>query len=116
MLLDEEGPKVVDFGIAVANGLTRLTRTGMLVGTPGWFAPELLEGQRPTPAADIYGWGALTCFATTGHLPNGDTDMAQLPPGLKVLVEAALDIQPDRRPTAPELLDALTAARCDRRK
>ncbi|WP_243711061.1 serine/threonine protein kinase [Actinomadura sp. KC216] len=58
VLLSPVGPRVIDFGIARALDATgQLTRTGTVIGTPGYIAPELLAGGRPLPAADVFSWG-----------------------------------------------------------
>jgi serine/threonine protein kinase len=56
VILTEAGPKVIDFGIAQALDATSMTRTGMMVGSAGFMAPEQISG-RPGPAADIFVWG-----------------------------------------------------------
>ena len=122
VILAPDGPKVLDFGIARAVDETALTRTGGLVGTPGWIAPEVLRGATPTPAADLFGWGALVAFAATGRPPFGsgsteslayrvldrEPDLAGVPAPLLPLVTAALVKDPLRRPTAEQVVSALT--------
>jgi len=67
ILIDEYGePALTDFGIARVAGGFR-TATGMLTGSPAFTAPEVLEGESPTPAADVYGLGATMFCALTGH-------------------------------------------------
>ena len=58
VLLSPYGPRVIDFGIARALDEAGLTRTGVLLGTPGWMAPEQLVGTGAGPAADVYLWAA----------------------------------------------------------
>src|ERR687887_666583 len=71
VLLASDGPRVVDFGIArsVNSQQSSVTATGMVVGTPGYLAPEQLTGVPLTPAVDIFAWGATMVFAATGHSP-----------------------------------------------
>jgi len=59
------GVKITDFGIAHAAGSAQLTRTGMLVGTPAYLAPERAAGERASPASDLYSLGivAYECLA-----------------------------------------------------
>ncbi len=67
---------VADFGIARAgqDEAARLTQTGGVIGTPAYMAPEQLEGQEVTAAADIYAFGLVVYEMVTGHLPFvGDT-------------------------------------------
>src|SRR5580692_458551 len=70
MLVDGQ-PVVIDFGIAQALDSTRLTMTGMFMGTPGYLSPEVIEGQPSGPAADIHSFGATVAFAATGRPPFG---------------------------------------------
>ena len=66
MLVDGE-PVVIDFGIAQAPDSTRLTMTGMFMGTPGYLAPEVIEGKPSGPAADVHSWAATMAYAATGR-------------------------------------------------
>ncbi|GIF46357.1 serine/threonine protein kinase [Asanoa ferruginea] len=121
VLLSRVGPKVIDFGIARAlDALERLTESGNVVGTPSYMAPEQFRGTTTT-ATDIFSWGAVVTFAAAGRPPFGTGAAYQLmhrilaePPELgtldrplRDLVTRALDKEPDRRPTARELLLAL---------
>ena len=64
-------PVVIDFGIAQALDSTRLTMTGMFMGTPGYLSPEVIEGQQSSRASDVHAWGATVAFAATGRPPFG---------------------------------------------
>jgi serine/threonine protein kinase len=71
VLLGREGVvKLADLGIGIAADNTRITRTGMALGTPAYMAPEQLEGDRPTPAVDIYALGALSFELLSGRKAN----------------------------------------------
>ena len=71
MLVDGT-PVVIDFGIAQALDSTRLTMTGMFMGTPGYLSPEVIEGQpSSTAASDVHAWGATVAFAATARPPFG---------------------------------------------
>ncbi|MFE2481554.1 protein kinase, partial [Streptomyces sp. NPDC059389] len=60
IIVAEDGPRVIDFGIARALDGTSLTQTGMQVGTPGFLAPEQLTGSRAlTPAVDMFALGVV---------------------------------------------------------
>jgi hypothetical protein len=121
VLLAWDGPKVIDFGIARAADSTSHTRTGMLIGTLVWMAPEQLRGERAGPPADIFAWGACVAFAATGRPPfrgeraeavgmqilTAAPDLDGVPGDLVGVVRAALEKEPDRRPTATELLARL---------
>ncbi|MDR7276127.1 serine/threonine-protein kinase [Catenuloplanes atrovinosus] len=124
VLLAPGTPKVIDFGIARAwESTTQHTRTGQIVGTANYMAPERFDesGGPLTAAADVFAWGCVVAFAGTGRPPfHADSPMAvfgriltQAPDlggldgPLRALVERALDRDPARRPTARDLLDAL---------
>src|SRR4051794_16018258 len=123
VLLASDGPRVVDFGIArsVNSQQSSVTATGMVVGTPGYLAPEQLTGEPLTPAVDIFAWGATMVFAATGHSPfeaetlpviinrilNEEPDLSGLTGTMRELVGAALDKDPRRRPAAHQLLLSL---------
>ena len=110
-------PVVIDFGIAQVPDSTRLTQTGMFMGTPGYLAPEVIEGQQSGPASDVHSWGATVAFAATGRPPfgtggfetifyrivNGQPDLNGFPAPLLSLVAQALSRDPARRPSAADL-------------
>jgi Protein kinase domain len=122
MLVDGE-PVVIDFGIAQAPDATRLTMTGMFMGTPGYLAQEIIEGRASGPAADIHSWGATLAFAASGRPPfgsgqfeaifyrivHGQPELADIPAALLPLVLAALARDPARRPSAAELAERAAA-------
>ncbi|MCK9877421.1 protein kinase [Frankia sp. Ag45/Mut15] len=123
ILLAWDGPKVIDFGIARATGTPSHTRTGILIGTLAWMAPEQLRGERAGPAADIFAWGACVTYAATGHPPfaseepdvltrmreDRPPDIAGVPDALVGLVRAALARHPQDRPSAADLVRGLVA-------
>ncbi|HEX6520688.1 MAG TPA: serine/threonine-protein kinase [Streptosporangiaceae bacterium] len=114
VMLTDDRPVVIDFGIAQAPEATRLTQTGMVMGTPGYLAPEVIEGKPSSPASDVHSWGATIAFAATGRPPygtgsfetiffrviSGRADLAGVPAALVPLVSAALARDPARRPAA----------------
>jgi predicted Ser/Thr protein kinase len=122
VMLARGEPVVIDFGIAQVPDSTRLTQTGMFMGTPGYLAPEVIEGKPSGPESDIHSWGATVAFAATGRPPfgtggfetvfyriiNGQPDLSGFPAALHSLVARALSRDPARRPSAAELCD-LTA-------
>jgi serine/threonine protein kinase len=114
MLVDDH-PVVIDFGIAhVADAATRLTMTGMVMGTPGYLAPEVIEGQPSSGASDVHSWGATVAYAATGRSPygggsyqtifyrvvTGQSDLTGVPGPMMTLVSAALSLNPAGRPPA----------------
>ena len=78
ILLGEDGrPRLTDFGIAQALASSALTRTGTIMGSVHYVAPELVRGKPATAQSDIYGLGAVLYEMATGRLPfTGETDMA----------------------------------------
>jgi serine/threonine protein kinase len=119
VLLSLSGPRVIDFGIARAmNTMSNHTQTGIVMGSPGWMAPEQLLEEKVTTAADIFAWGCLVAFAGNGAHPFGNGDamtlgkrvlfaepqLGRLDSPLDRLVAQALAKEPDRRPKAQDLL------------
>ncbi|MFC7742713.1 serine/threonine-protein kinase [Nocardiopsis composta] len=119
VLLSLSGPRVIDFGIARAmNTSTNHTQTGIVMGSPGWMAPEQLLEEKVTTAADIFAWGCLVAFAGNGTHPFGNGDamtlgkrvlfaepqIGDLDSPLDRLVARALAKEPERRPKAQDLL------------
>jgi serine/threonine protein kinase len=70
LLLDGD-PVVIDFGIAHVADDIRLTMTGLVMGTPGYLSPEVVEGAPVTTATDWWGWAATLAFAASGQPPFG---------------------------------------------
>jgi protein kinase-like protein len=122
VILGQDGPKVIDFGIAQALDATSVTRTGMMVGSAGFMAPEQVTG-RAGQAADIFAWAVTLTYAASGQMPFGtgssdailyrilhiEPDTSAVPDLLRPMVEAALAKDPQRRPRANELLARLTS-------
>src|ERR1700712_4102828 len=116
VLCAAEGPKVIDFRISAAADAARLTGTGLMIGSPGWLAPEQVSGSDIGPATDVFAFGLLLCFAASGQPPfgTGPTDaimfraMSQPPfldrqrmvPALASVVDRATAFDPRERPTA----------------
>ncbi|MFF0446413.1 bifunctional serine/threonine-protein kinase/ABC transporter substrate-binding protein [Streptomyces sp. NPDC004609] len=123
VLLALDGPRLIDFGIARTAGETPITSTDVVVGTPGFLAPEQAEarGDEIGPASDIFALGCLLAYTLTGRLPFGrgamdallyrtvhdDPDLDGIEEGLARLLNACLEKDPRRRPTAAELADRL---------
>ncbi|MGW7454522.1 protein kinase domain-containing protein [Streptomyces sp. NPDC054787] len=122
IIVAEDGPRVIDFGIARALDGTALTQTGMQVGTPGFLAPEQLTGGGAvTPAVDMFALGVVLTQAAGGS-PFGDgpsaarhykvvheeADLAAVPGELREAIGACLSKDPQARPTPTAFLDSLT--------
>ncbi|MFG2989600.1 bifunctional serine/threonine-protein kinase/ABC transporter substrate-binding protein [Streptomyces sp. NPDC048257] len=70
VLLTKDRVVLTDFGIAhLADATTKLSHSGMVIGTPQYMPPEQLEGKRPTPANDLWALGATLYHAVEGHPP-----------------------------------------------
>ena len=114
VMLDGDHPVIIDFGIAHIPDATRLTKTGLVMGTPGYLAPEVIEGGPSSGASDVHSWGATVAFAATGKQPfgsgtyqtiffrvlEGKAELDGVPPYLLPFVTAALSTDPRSRPTA----------------
>ncbi|MGV9618429.1 serine/threonine-protein kinase [Streptomyces tendae] len=124
VLVTIDGPRVIDFGIARALQTVTdggLTRTGALVGSPGFMAPEQVRGDRVTPACDVFCLGSVLTYAATGKLPFGpansgahalmfriaqeDPDLTGVPEGIADLVRDCLRKDPAARPGLAEVLE-----------
>ncbi|WP_327089797.1 protein kinase [Nonomuraea sp. NBC_01738] len=118
LILDGQ-PVLIDFGIAQAVDATRLTQTGMFIGTPGYLAPEIIEGQEAGPEVDVHAWAGTLLYAGTGQPPfgkgtlemifynitAGKADVSAAPPELQPLLKAAFQRNPAKRPKAAELAE-----------
>jgi eukaryotic-like serine/threonine-protein kinase len=116
VLLGPDGPRVVDFGIARLTDAS--TMTSGIIGTPSYMAPEQLAGARPTSAVDVWAWGVTMIFAATGRsafgadtvpavmhrIVYGEPDITGLPPSLIPAVMECLQKDPQRRPSARDLM------------
>ena len=122
VLMAPDGPRLIDFGIARDLGRSTMTRTGMLLGTPQFMAPEQVSDRaaEPTgPPVDVFALGGLLAFAATGRLVFGDgvpaaliyrivhhePDLEGIEEPLRSLLARCLTKDPDKRPTAQELMD-----------
>ncbi|GAB1821443.1 serine/threonine-protein kinase [Herbidospora sp. RD11066] len=122
VLMGEEGPVLIDFGIAQVLDATRMTQTGTFLGTPGYAAPELFAGEQVGEPADLHAWAATVAFAATGRptfgggsaesqmyaILHGKADLKDVPPALLPQIRAAFNRDPAKRPTAAILADRMT--------
>ena len=124
VLLAEDGPRLIDFGISQAADFVQITLAGMSVGTPGFMSPEQILGDPVGPGSDIFTMGAVLAFAATGEQPfgTGSPDVRNqrvlhlaprldnLPGEVRPLVARCMVREPADRPTAIQFLDDLVAA------
>ncbi|TYB53167.1 protein kinase [Nonomuraea sp. PA05] len=125
VMLTLAGPRVIDFGLARSTHVhSRHTNAGMVMGTPGWIAPEQVFEGVSSPAGDVFAWGSLIAYAGLGGHPFGEgdayvmaararqapPDLRGLPAPLDRLVAAAIHPDPARRPAARQLLLELVEA------
>ena len=122
VLLADDGPRLIDFGISRSMETSALTQTGTVVGSPGFMSPEQTQGREVGPPSDIFSLGAVLTFAATGEGPFGQgstvallyrvvtsqPNTAGLPGGVRPLAEHCLAKDPRQRPTAAQLLAGLS--------
>ncbi len=122
VLLAEDGPRLIDFGISRSMEASSLTRTGIVVGSPGFMSPEQAEGRPTGPPSDVFSLGAVLTFAATGEGPFGEGSTVALlyrvvtsepntqgvPGEIRPLIGRCLAKDPARRPTAALLLAQLS--------
>ncbi|MFE7213263.1 serine/threonine-protein kinase [Streptomyces sp. NPDC001698] len=119
VVLSPEGPRVIDFGISRAVDQQTLTMTGRVIGTPPFMSPEQLQAPRGVgPRSDVFSLGTLLVYSATGRGPfdadspymtayqvvHEEPSLGAMPVALRAVVESCLDKEPERRPSADELL------------
>jgi serine/threonine protein kinase len=123
VLLAEDGPRVIDFGISHAAEAAPLTHPGLVMGSPGFMSPEQALGKKVGPLSDVFSLGAVLAFAATGERPfgtgtpialldrviHGTPNLDKVPPEVLPLVERCLAKDPGERPSAAGLLAELGA-------
>ncbi|MFB7999875.1 serine/threonine-protein kinase [Streptomyces sp. NPDC056002] len=122
VLLAEDSPKVIDFGISRPKDSELRTETGKLIGTPPFMAPEQFRRPREVgPAADVFALGSVLVHAATGRGPfdsdspylvayqvvHDEPDLTAVPDDLGPLITRCLAKDPERRPTPDELMKEL---------
>ncbi|TMS00683.1 serine/threonine-protein kinase [Nonomuraea basaltis] len=117
VMMAEGRPVVIDFGIASALDSLSVTASGAVVGTPGYLAPEVLEGRPAGREADVFSFGATLAYAATGRQPYGQgpasavayrvvhhpPDLEGVPAWLEPLLRECLSTDPAARPTAAQI-------------
>lgn len=118
IILAEDGPRIIDFGIARPTDTTHMTATGAVFGTLPYMSPEQTEGRRVGPASDVFSLGTVLAFAATGANPFAADTMAAtvrrligpapaldgVPDDLAGLITACWDKDPGARPTPGRIL------------
>lgn len=122
VLIEDDEPVLIDFGIAHIADDVRVTSTGLVMGTPGYLSPELVAGAAITEATDWWGWAATLTYAASGRPPfgrgpmdavlarvrEGRPDLEDVDARLAPLLEAALSPRPHERPEADEVIEGLS--------
>jgi eukaryotic-like serine/threonine-protein kinase len=125
VLLAQDGPRIIDFGISRAAESPDLTRSGLITGSPGYMSPEQAAGGVAGPASDVFSLGSVLAFASTAREPFGsgnwqsvlyrvvhsEPDTEGMPDPLRSLVARCLAKDPARRPTPGQIVAELGAAR-----
>ncbi|AZS86647.1 PQQ-binding-like beta-propeller repeat protein [Streptomyces griseoviridis] len=122
VLVVEDGPRVIDFGIASGVSNTRLTMTNVAVGTPAYMSPEQAKDSRSvTGASDVFSLGSMLVFAATGHPPfhganpvetvfmllREEPDLEGLPDELRPLIDSCMQMEATGRPNPADLQSQL---------
>ena len=118
---DHLDPVVIDFGIAIAAEESRMTSTGLVMGTAAYLDPEVIRTDHTGEAGDWWAWAALLSFAATGREPfgsgradlvflraeRGEIDVDGLPTELAAWLRTALQSDPAKRPAPEDLIARL---------
>ncbi|MBQ1159420.1 serine/threonine protein kinase [Streptomyces sp. A73] len=127
VLLADDGPRVIDFGIARAADATSLTSSGVTIGTPSFMAPEQAAGERVTEATDIFALGQIAAYAAAGtpafgegtshgvlyRIVHAEPALDGVPDELRELVTRCLAKDPADRPGLPDVLGMCRTASGD---
>ncbi|MFE2284437.1 WD40 repeat domain-containing serine/threonine protein kinase [Streptomyces sp. NPDC059443] len=122
VILAEDGPRIIDFGVVHDQGADGMTRTGTVIGTYAYMSPEQIRSAPVSPASDVFAFGSVLAFAAAGHSPFDATTVPAivhrvtseaprldgLSGGLYDLVVACLAKEPAGRPSTGEVLTRLS--------
>jgi hypothetical protein len=124
IIMADDGPRIIDFGIAQPAGATALTTPGTVIGTYAFMSPEQVRADTATPESDVFALGCVLAYAATGRVPfdastgaaiiyrilNEQPDLGDLPPSvLRDTLAACLAKDPGRRPLLSDLLARFAA-------
>jgi hypothetical protein len=123
VLLAQDGPRVIDFGIARALEETSLTSGNIMMGSPEFLTPEQILDLPISPAIDVFALGSLAVYAAVGRAPFGQghvtavshrvvyepPDLEGCPPQLLTLIEACLEKDAKLRPTLDRIIEFCAA-------
>jgi serine/threonine protein kinase len=118
VILADDGPRIIDFGIARGADATALTGSGAVIGTLRYMSPEQLHGQELTPHSDVFALGTVLAYAATGHDPfqaptipavitrimTEPPDLDPLTGDLRGVIAGCLAKDPGSRPSPGDLL------------
>lgn len=121
VMVSNTGPVLVDFGIAMGKGESHVTRTGLVMGTPGFIAPEIIDGAESDEMSDWWSVASVLAFAATGEpvfgtkpmmavlerAAAGSANLVGLPAGTMAAFRSALNPDRTKRCTPDELLQAI---------
>ncbi|MCL2465796.1 MAG: serine/threonine protein kinase [Micrococcales bacterium] len=121
VMMTADGPVLIDFGLARTGDDTPLTATSLVAGSPGFLAPELIDGEEATAAVDWWGWAAVLAYAATGRPPfgtgalghvlartrAGEPDLDELPPRTAAMLHWALSADQHDRAAPDDVRAAL---------
>lgn len=100
-----DGWMVGDFGVAAASGETAITRTGVVLGTPEYWAPEVMGESRVGPAADVYSLGCVAFHALAGRPPYSGSNPLRV--GMMHVTAPRPAVPDGARAQAPELAELI---------
>ena len=111
VIVAEDGPRIIDFGIAKATDATPLTSAGVLIGTLSFMPPEQVRGERLGPESDVFSLGSVLAYAATGH---GPFDSATAPAIIYRIATEPPDLGPLSGPLRGVISECLAKNPADR--
>ena len=127
VMVSAAGPVLVDFGIAMGEGESHVTRTGLVMGTPGFIAPEIIDGAESDEMTDWWSVASVLAFAAIGapvfgtkpmmavleREASGNANLTGLPAGTMAAFRSALNPDRSKRCTPDQLLNAIAVDALD---